>query len=98
MTGTIAFLPPADGTYTYRVSGTFYPADLSSGNPSNYITLQKPWLLIKATLYMLAAALGAGQQAQERLADMELLFRETRHDFIQQRLGAMKDEHGQITI
>jgi len=98
MTGTIAFLPPADGTYTYRVSGTFYPEDLSDANPTNYITEQKAWLLIKAALYMLAAALGAGQQAQERLADMELVFRETRHDFIQQKLGAMKDEHGQITI
>ena len=98
MTGTIAFLPPADGTYTYRVSGTFYPEDLSDGNPTNYITVHKAHLLIKATLYMMAAALGQGQQADERLRDMEMLFIETRKDFVQQKLGAMKDEHGQITI
>lgn len=98
MTGTIAFLPLADGVYTYRVSGTFYPEDLSDANPTNWLTIHKAHLLVKATLYMMACALGQAQQAEERLRDMELVFRETTHDFIQQKLAAMKDEHGQITI
>lgn len=98
MTGTIAFLPPADGTYTYRVSGTFYPEDLSDANPTNWLTVHKAHLLIKATLYMMACALGQAQQAEERLRDMELVFRETKHDFVQQKIRAMADANGKITI
>ena len=98
MTGTIAFLPPADGAYTYRLSGKFYPEDLGSGNPSNYITLQKSWLLIAATIWTVAKAFQSRNMAEDKRADMELLFKETKHDSIQQKLGAMKDEHGQITI
>lgn len=98
MTGSIAFLPPADGVYKYRISGTFYPEDLSDGNPVNWLTEHKPWLLIKATLYMMAAALGQAEQAEERLRDMELIFRETKNEFIHQALRAMADSKGQITI
>jgi len=98
MTGSIAFLPPADGTYTYRVSGQFYPEDLSNANPTNWLTEHRPWLLIKAVLMVMAQSLGAAQQARERLDDLQPDFMETKKDCIQQQLRARADTDGKVTI